>query len=138
MLNRIHEFNLRRKENAKFYLKYFENNENYLVQPFVNNFYLRFAVIFKDKYDCEFIKNFLFKNGINTSTVNYPLLSKINNFKASTFSSEFCNASKIATNILTFPTHPEVKMLNYTKLFDELFEKLNKRDQENQALNIYK
>ena len=138
MLNRIDEFNSRRKENAEFYLKYFDNNQKYLIQPIVNNFYLRFAVIFEDKHDCKFIKDFLYENGINTSTVNYPLLSEINNFKASTFSAEFCNASKIATNILTFPTLPDVKMLNHTNLFDELFEILTKRDEEKYYMKVTK
>jgi hypothetical protein len=71
----------------------------------------------------------LLKNGIITSTVDYPLLSEINNYSASTFSREFYNASKIASNILTFPTHPDVKMLDYTNLFDELFKILSKREE---------
>jgi perosamine synthetase len=138
MLDRIHGFNSIRKENAKFYLKYFNNNKKYLIQPIVNNFYLRFAVVFEDRNDCKYIKDFLYENGINTSTVNYPLLSEINNFKSSTFSAEFCNASKIATNILTFPTHPDVKMSNYKNLFDELFKMLTDKDEENITLNITK
>lgn len=138
MLDRIHGFNSIRKENAKFYLKYFSNNKKYLIQPIVNNFYLRFAVVFEDRNDCKYIKDFLYENGINTSTVNYPLLSEINNFKSSTFSADFCNASKIATNILTFPTHPDVKMSNYKNLFDELFKMLTDKDEENITVNITK
>ncbi len=128
MLERLDDFNWKRKINAKFYLKYFSNNPKFLIQPTRNNFYLRFSVVFRNDKDGELVKEYLTKRGVITSTVDYPLLSTINNFHASISSCSFPNASYIASNILTFPTHPSARMTDYTDLFDELLQILEKNE----------
>jgi len=124
MLKRLGNFNSIRKSNAEFYIKYFNDESKYTIQPSVNNLYLRFSVLFKKADDREFVKDFLLNNGIITSIRDYPLLSTIHDFQASAFSDDFCNASLIECEILTFPTHPGVRMKDYTNLFDELMQRL--------------
>lgn len=124
MLNRLDDFNSIRKTNAEFYIKYFNDESKYIIQPSVSNFYIRFSVLFKNPTDREYVKKILLNNGIITSIKDYPLLSTIHDFQASNFSSEFSNASLIESGIMTFPTHPGVRMKNYTYVFDELMQKM--------------
>lgn len=133
MLNKLDSFNAKRKLNSRFYLGYFNNKSNYLVQPNTNNFYLRFAVIFRENMDVLYVQNYLNRNGIDTSTMNYPLLSEIVDYKAENNSKYFENASNIASNILTFPTHPNVDMSLFKEVFDDLLIVLERNSKSNNA-----
>ncbi len=124
MFKRLTDFNRLRVINARFYKNIFKDSKKFVIQPTENNLYLRFAVVFRDKSKLKIAQSFLLRNGIKTSTADYPLLPSIHNFEASSYSSMYQKGSFIASNILTLPTHPGFKANEYENIFNELIKLL--------------
>ena len=119
MFEKLHFFNIKRFENAKFYEGIFRNCSDYIILK-DKSFFWRYPIIIKDELIKSNFKNNLKNLGIYASSCNYPLLDQIEKNKASTKSKSFSNASYIASNILTLPTHPSIEQSHLSEVFKKI------------------
>jgi len=119
MFEKLNRFNAIRNDNAKFYDEIFKNHTSFRVTR-VKSFFWRYPIIIKDELMKSSFKDNLKNLGIYASTCNYPLLDQIEKNKASTKSKNYSNASYIASNILTLPTHPSIKQIHLYEVFNKI------------------
>lgn len=119
MFEKLNRFNAIRNDNAKFYDEIFKNHTSFRTMR-VKSFFWRYPIIIKDELMKSSLKNNLKNLGIYASTCNYPLLDQIEKNKASTKSKNYSNASYIASNILTLPTHPLIKQIHLYEVFNKI------------------
>ena len=106
MLKRIDSFNQQRSLNWKMYESVFSKKKNIHLQRSSNNIGLRFPILFSDIKEKNRWVRLFYNEGITSSSADYPVLPTIETGCPSTVHKQYPNASKIASEIMTFPTHP--------------------------------
>jgi len=106
MLKKIEMFNQKRRLNWNVYENVFVKRDNIQMQRSINNIGLRFPVLFSNsKEKSRWIKS-LYSYGIVSSSADYPVLPTIEEGFPRLEHKQYPNASRIASEIMTFPTHP--------------------------------
>lgn len=106
MLDRLKSMNGIRKKNGSYYLSHMADKDVFLQDAILDNYYLRFAAVFKDKRFKKKVTDVMKSSGMKLSTGDYPVLSTVAGTEACTEDARFPIASLVASDILLFPTHP--------------------------------
>lgn len=107
MVDKLKDMAKRRIANGIYYYREF-GCKDILTQPIKNHFYLKFPIVIIDRnLRQEFVAK-IYRNRVKYSTGDYPVISTIVGYNASTVDPAFPIASKVASNIILLPTHPNI------------------------------